>query len=717
MATHFRTCPLCEAMCGLAIETDGPRVTSVRGDTDDPFSRGFICPKGAALAAIHHDPDRLQKPIARRGRDWVELEWSAALELAADGIHRVQARHGRDAAAIYFGNPTVHNVSLSLFGPSLSRALRTKNRFSATSVDQLPHHLAAHWMFGHQLLLPIPDIDRTMFMLIVGANPVASNGSLMSAPGVRHRLEAIEARGGKVVVVDPRRTETAAIASEHHFIRPGADAWLLAAILRVALVEGRGLGRHAPYVERLPELERALNGFDISAASAHTGIDTASIERLGRELCAAESAVVYGRFGVSTQAFGGLCQWLINAINLVSGNLDRPGGAMFTRPAVDAVNAPLGMGISPGSHGRWKSRVRGLPEIGGELPVATLAEEIETAGEGRIRALVTVAGNPVLSTPNGKRLDAALANLEHMVSFDCYLNETTRHASVILPPPSPLERPHYDVVFNHLAVRNIAKFSSPLFAPPTGQLEDHVAILELARLVLQKRGELGARERLSFAAMKRLGPRGLLAAALRVGPYGVRAFPPRKGLTLKALEASPHGVDLGALEPCLPARLCGRRRTIDIAPAQCIADLARLAKNTNDAAENALRLIGRRHPRSNNSWMHNAPKLMAGKPICTLLIHPHDAALRGVTDGMRIRLRSSTGEIAVEAELNSDVMPGVVCMPHGFGHSREGVRLSVATAHAGASFNDLTDPLEIDELSGNAVLSNVLVTVEPEARS
>ena len=709
MTEHFRSCPLCEAMCGLAIETDGEQIVSIRGDAEDPFSRGYLCPKGPALAGLHTDPDRLRAPLKKVNGRFEECGWDEALDLAVDGLHRVQEAHGRDAVAIYVGNPTVHSLPAALFAPMLMRTLRTKNKYSATSVDQLPHHLAAHFMLGHQFLLPIPDIDRTQYMLILGANPLASNGSLMSAPDVKLRLKAIQSRGGKVVVIDPRRTETAKLADAHHFIRPGTDAWLLAAVLHVALRAGRGLGHLEGHVEGMDALRAAMEGFTPARAAERTGIDEEDIEAMAEALCAAERAVVYGRFGCSTQEFGGLCQWLIQAINLVTGNFDRAGGAMLTSPAIDAVNAPLGLGVGKGSFGRWGSRVRGLPEHNGELPVAVLAEEMLTEGEGQVRALVTSAGNPVLSTPNGGQLDGAIAALDHMVSVDFYVNETTRHATVILPPPSPLERPHYDVAFHHLAVRNTAKYAPPLFAPKG--MPEHRILLELGERLERRRGTLTAAKRVRYAAMKRLGPEALVDMGLRLGPHGARAWPPRRGLSVAALKKQPHGVDLGPLEPQLPARMKPWREKIDIAPRRFLEDLPRL--EGSGAQRRSLSLIGRRHLRSNNSWMHNVPKLMAGKPICTLLMHPEDAEARGLDDGDEVTVSSRTGEVAVTVEISDDVMRGVVSLPHGFGHDREGVRLEVARAHAGVSLNDLTDDRLVDTLSGNAVLSGIPVEIAP----
>jgi anaerobic selenocysteine-containing dehydrogenase len=699
-------------MCGVRIDVDASdRITSIRGDEEDPFSRGYICPKAVALRELHEDPDRLKHPLRRVGDRWERMEWGEALELTARRLHEIQREHGNDAVATYAGNPTVHNLGAMIFAPMLFRALRTRHGYSATSVDQLPHMLAAHLMFGHQLLLPIPDVDRTEWMLILGANPLASNGSLMTAPGIKRRLRAIQERGGRVIVIDPRRTETAAMADEHLFVRPGTDALLLLAMLHTVVDEERErLGRLASLVEGLDAVRAIARRFSPERIAEQTGVGAETTRRLARELASAKRAVVYARVGASTQAFGTLCQWLVNVLNVVTGNLDREGGAMFTRPAVDALRLPRGFGISPGSFGRWTSRVRGLPEFGGELPVATLAEEILHEGEGKVRALLTVAGNPALSTPNGVELERALAGLDFMVSVDFYLNETTRHAHVILPPTGPLERGHYDVAFHLLAVRNTAKYSPPLFAPEPDARHDWQILLGLlTRLEALKQRGLGARvrRRLRDGVLGRLGPEGVIDLGLRLGPH--------RGLTMRKLRAAPHGIDLGALEPRLPERLF--RDRIALAPQEIIDDVARLEATLERVAElnGDLSLIGRRHLRSNNSWMHNAPGLMTGRERCTLMMHPDDAQARAIESGASVQVTSRVGSVTVPVEITSEVMRGVVSLPHGFGHAREGVRLRIASEHAGASINDLTDDQSIDALSGNAAFSGVPVRVERAA--
>ena len=705
---HFRTCNLCEAMCGLAVDVDGGVVRAIRGDADDVFSHGHVCPKAVALKDVHEDGDRLRRPLRRRGDDWEEIGWDEAFDEAAQRLASLQRAHGRTAVALYQGNPTVHNYGAILYGQLFARTLRTRSLFSATSVDQLPHMLASLLMFGHQLLLPVPDIDRTDYLLVLGANPVASNGSLMTAPGVERRLKELRARGGRLVVVDPRRTETAAMADRHVPIRPGTDALLLLAMVHTLFAEDLvRRGGVLDLCDGLDSVRAAAEPYPPEAVEARTGVPADVIRTLARELASAPTAVVYGRVGVSTQEFGGLCCWLINVINLLTGNFDRAGGAMFPLPAVDVVGLAARIG-QRGHFDRRRSRLRDLPEFGGELPVSVLAEEIETEGEGQIRALVTLCGNPVLSTPDGARLGRALGGLEYMVSIDFYLNETTRHSHLILPPTGPLERDHYDLIFHTLAVRNTAKYSPTLFDAGPDARHDWQILLELSERLARAKGRHTLRSRVTHAALRRLGPRGLLALLLRVGPHGRGLKPFGRGLTLGTLEAAPHGIDLGPLQPCLPARLGTPGRRIALAPERLLADLSRLEKSR---ASDALQLIGRRDLRSNNSWMHNSERLVKGPQRCTLLMHPRDASARGLQDGQRVHVRSRVGEVEVPLEVTDAMTPGVVSLPHGWGHGRPGTRMMVANAHAGASLNDLTDPLAVDALSGVAAFSGVPVEV------
>ncbi|MCU0677027.1 MAG: molybdopterin oxidoreductase family protein [Myxococcota bacterium] len=724
MRTVHGSCPLCEAMCGIEVDVDRGRVVAIRGDERDPFSRGHVCPKAFALKDLHEDPDRLRRPMRRVGDRWEPMEWDAAIAFAADRIAEVQAKHGRDAFGAYLGNPTAHNLGAIVFAPLVLKSLRTKNRFSATSVDQLPHMFASYFALGHQLLFPIPDLDRTDFFLAFGANPLASNGSIMTAGDVRGRLRAIRDRGGRVVYVDPRRTESAKSADEHVFIRPGTDAWVLLAMLHVIFAEGLvKLGKMAPHVERLDVLEAVTKAFPPERAERVSGVPAETIRRLSRELASAKHGLIYGRVGACVQEMGGLAAWAILALNVVTGHFDEPGGVMFPEPAVDVIRGGAGVGIGRGSFGRWKSRVRGLPEFGGELPVACLAEEILTPGDGRIRGLLTICGNPVLSTPNGAQLEKGLAELEFMVSVDPFVNETTRHAHLILPPVSPLQRDHYDMVFHAVAVRNTAKWSPAALPREPHERDDGQILSALLEAIETRRGRFSQRA-VQASVLRRLGAKRVVDVGLRAGPYGrgvagytlgAKGLERSSGdLSLAKLEQAPHGLDLGPLRPTMPERLPKRdgRRYVDLAPAILVADLPRLdAREDELARTETLRLIGRRQLRSNNSWMHNAPQLMKGRDRCTLLMHPDDAKAREIEHGAIVRVRSRVGQVEVKVELTDDVMPGVVSLPHGFGHHRAGAKLRVAAEQPGVSLNDLTDDRALDALTGTAVLNGTPVEV------
>ena len=694
--THFRTCPLCEAMCGLAIKVEGHDVTDIRGDRDDPFSRGHICPKAAALVDIQNDPDRLRTPLIREGETFREASWDEALDRVAEAFARIKTEHGANATAAYFGNPSAHHWGMTTHAPHFLGLLRTKSRFSATSVDQLPHQLVTYLMYGHQLLVPIADIDRTDFLLVVGANPLASNGSLMSMPDAEGRVRAVSARGGRVIVIDPRRTETAKIADEHVFIRPGADAAMLLAMVEVLFAESLvHEGRLAPMLDGLDAVREATAGFTPESVEAFTGVSAETTRRIARALASATTGAVYGRLGISTQRFGLLAQWAVQLLNILTGNLDRVGGSMFTTPAVDLVDGPAS---KPGHFGEWKSRVRGLPEWAGELPAVALAEEILTPGEGKIRALMTIAGNPVLSTPNGRQLDEALASLDFMVALDLYQNETTRHAHVILPTTTPLEHDHYDILLGGFAVRNYAKYSKAVLDKPPGAKHDFEVFTELGeRLAVL----------LGVAPRPRMDPTDVLRVGLAMGPYGGKRG--SEALTFEALRDAEHGMDLGALEPRLPERLKTPSGKIMLAPKLCLDDLARLHAAVAETQPGLL-LIGRRHVRSNNSWMHNYRRLVKGPTRHELHMHPDDLAARGLTDGSDVRVRSRVGEVTVEVRATEDVMRGVVSLPHGFGHSRPGSVLGVASERPGVSANDLTDERDVD-VSGTAVVNGVPVEV------
>jgi anaerobic selenocysteine-containing dehydrogenase len=739
--TAYRTCPLCEATCGLEITLADGHVRRIRGDRDDVFSHGFICPKGSTLKQLHEDPNRLRTPLVRRNGELVAASWGDAFAEIDRRLTAIIDSHGRDAVAVYVGNPTAHSLAGMLYGKALIKSIGSRNVYSASTVDQRPKELSSALMFGGGLIVPVPDVDRTDFLLMLGANPYASNGSLATAPDWPGRIEALRARGGKLVVVDPRRSRTAEAADEWIAVRPGSDPFLLAAMVRVLLDEQLvDLGDVAPYVDGLERLGPALAAFGPDDVADLTGVDGSTIRRLARELAAAPRAAVYGRIGTTTAEFGTVASWLVDVLNICTGNLDRPGGAMFTTPAVAGSNthgAPrVGRGVRP-NHPR--SRVRQLPGTFGELPAVCLAEEIETPGPGQIRALLCVAGNPVLSLPNGRRLDAALRSLDLMVSVDIYRNETSRHADVILPAPSALEKEHYDVALLQLAVRNIANWSEPVLDLPDGQLDEWEILARLA-LIAQGRGAStdpavvddfvvgtlvsnavadehgplhGRRADDVLAALApRTGPARIIDFYVRSGPYGDHFGANPDGLTLEALIGAPHGVDLGPLEPRLPDGLRTPTGMIDLAPEPILDDLPRMEAAVR-RGDDGLRLVGRRDLRSNNSWMHNVEVLVKGKPRCVLQVHPSDASSMGLVDGESAKVTSRVGTVIVPVEVTDGIRPGVVSLPHGWGHDLPGVELDVAARYPGVNTNLLTDDLAVDAPTGTAVLNGIPVEVSP----
>ena len=739
---HHRTCPLCEATCGLEITMKGTQVVRVRGDRDNAFSQGFICPKGSSLAKLHDDPDKVRTPLIRRGDDpatatWEAVSWDDAFAEIERGLTPILEQHGRDSVALYRGNPSAHTLAGILYNRVVAKSLGSKNLFSAASVDQMPKHVSSGLLFGGPLLFPVPDLDRTDYLLMLGANPWESNGSLCTAPDFPGRVKAIQARGGNVVVVDPRRSRTAEEADEHVAIRPGTDAHLLVAMANTLFDEDLvDLGELADHLNGLDELRAAIAPFTAEAVAATCGLDAELIRRLARELAAAPTAAVYGRIGTCTVEFGTIASWAVDVLNILTGNLDRPGGAMFPLPAHERASRPgPGRGFQTGRH---RSRVKGFPETIGELPVATMATEMETPGEGQIRALITVAGNPVMSTPNAGRLDAALGSLEFMVSVDIYLNETTRHANVILPAPSPLERSEYALAFYGLAVRNFADWSAPLIEPE-GPMEHQV----LAKLALIVSGQGASADTAVIDDMMIAGvlqkavsdPESPVAgrtvdelaaqltghsavdhvvdAMIRTGAYGDWFGAVPDGLSLAKLAANPHGIDLGPLLPRLPDLLKTPSGKIELAPPLVVDDLDRLEASLAIHRNGDLVLVGRRHLRSNNSWMHNVNVLVKGKERCTLQVHPDDAAELGLVDGGQAEIASRVGKVIAPVEVTDAIRPGVVSLPHGWGHTASGTRMGIAEAHAGVNSNILTDEDQIDPLSGNAVLNAIPVTVQP----
>jgi anaerobic selenocysteine-containing dehydrogenase len=725
--THFRTCPLCEATCGLEITVTDGVVGRIRGDRDDVFSHGFICPKGSTLKQLHADPDRLRAPLVKRDGTFVETTWAEAFAAVDEGLQRTWAAGDRDAVGLYFGNPSVHTVAGGLYNAPFIKAMRTKNVFSASTVDQMPKHVSSGYLFGHPNTIPVPDLDRTDYLLMLGANPHESNGSMTTAPDFPGRMAAIRARGGRIVTVDPRRTKTARASDEHLSIRPGTDAlWLAALVTEIAAAGLVDVGDVADHVEGVEATVAALAPFTAESVADHTRIDAATTRRIAHELSAAPTAAVYGRIGTHTTPFGTLASWLVEVLNIVTGNLDRPGGVMFPEAAVSTPTAGRTPGGRGWSAGRWTSRVGGHPEVRSEFPVAALADEISEPGPGQVRALVTVGGNPVRSCPDSARLDEALDGLEFMVSVDIYLNETTRHADVVLPPPSPLAKPHYDFAFLGLAIRNVVNYSPPIHPadhPTEPGMDEHEI---MARLILIANG-LGADadprlvdEALIAGMATRAGIDPESAAAERAHLPPIEAMldlmlrhGPYEGLDIETLRAAPHGIDLGPLRPRIPEILRTVSGRVEVAAPPLLADVERLERVLAAPPDDHLLLVGRRHLRSNNSWMHNIEVLVKGRPRCTLQIHPADAAATGVIDGASARVSSDTGDVEALVEVTDDIAVGTVSLPHGWGHGVAGAEGRVAARTTGVNSNELTSDRFTDPLSGNARLNAIPVTVEP----
>ena len=734
--SHYRICPLCEACCGLEVQTDGQQVLAIRGRADDVLSAGYLCPKAVALKDLHADPDRLRQPWIRRGGRHSPLEpasWDEAFALIGQRLPAIVAAHGRDALGLVVGNPAAHKMGLILYFARLARAAGTRNVFSASTLDQMPKQLQSGLMYGHWLSVALPDIERTQHLLVIGANPVASNGSLWTVPDFRGKAKALRGRGGRLVVIDPRRTETAEIADAHHAIRPGGDVFLLAAMVQTLFADGLvRLGAAAPWVVGVDALRDAVAGFTPDAVAARCGIAAPVIRHLAHELAAAPTACVYGRIGTCTQAFGTLASWLIDALNILTGRLDTPGGVMFARPAAFAANTQgppgRGKGVSTGRH---HGRTSQAPEVFGELPITTLADEIDTPGPGQVRALIVVAGNPVLSAPQGARIAAALDRLDFMVSLDIYCNETSRHADVILPGLSPLEEAHHDVPFPQFSHRNTVRHSGPVFAPPAGQPAEWQHLLRL-QAILQGQGadaDLDALDDALLAADLRRagadatpavlqalsawrGPERLVDLALRLGPHGDRFDGSGTGLSLAQVAARPGGIDLGALQARLPEVLRTPSGRVELAPALLLADLPRAWADLPRPADDMV-IIGRRDVRSNNSWMHNLPTLAKGPDRCTLLLHPADARRLGLAQGMLARISRGEASVVAPVQCSDAMRPGVASLPHGWGHDLAGSRLALAAQRPGANLNALLDDRLTDPLSGNAVLSGLAVHIAP----
>ena len=697
--THYRACNLCEAICGLEIKTQGDQVLSIKGDKNDPLSRGYICPKGVAMQDIYSDPNRLRKPVKKHGDSWVEISWQEAFDSVAEKLVAVQEQHGQNAVAFFAGNPNVHNYGSMTHAGVLRKAVQSKIHFSATSLDQLPHHLTSYSLYGHQSLIPVPDIDHSHYMLIIGGNPLASNGSIMTSPDIPKRLKAIQQRGGRFIVIDPRRTETAEIADQHLFIRPGTDAWLLMAMINTLFAEDLvKTGHLTDLLVGIDQVRSACESFTPEFAEQYSGVAAEQIRQLARDMANTEGAVCYGRMGVSVQVYGTLCQWAIQMINILTHSLDVRGGMMASSPAFGYIKP----GESGAGHfAAFHSRVSGLPEFSGELPASAMAEEILTEGEGQIRSLITIAGNPVLSAPNGNQMDKALAGLDFMVSIDFYINETTQHADIILPPTSALEHDHYDIAFHRFAIHNTARFNQAVFEPAQDSKHDWEIFNQLGLAIAARKG---------VDAKPLPSPDQIVDYGIQCGPYSAKAGHELE-LTLDKVKQHIHGLDIGPLEPSLPQRLCTADGKITLMADYIEQDIARLNADQPLIEKDEFLLIGRRHIRSNNSWMHNSKRLVKGKPRWQLLMHPDDLAAHQLQDQSQVRIQSRVGEVQTQVLASDEVMPGVVSLPHGWGHKREGVNLDIAAEQEGVSCNDLTDEKLIDQASGNSALNGVPVRI------
>jgi anaerobic selenocysteine-containing dehydrogenase len=736
---HLYTCPLCEAMCGLEIHVEDGRVASIRGNRDDTWSHGHICPKGATLGAVHDDPDRIRRPMIKVDGQWQEVSWDAAFRRCTELLAPVIEKYGIGAVTCYTGNPLAHSFSLGRYTGVLLGMSGIPLSYSPGTVDQWPKNLSSHLMFGGWWSFPVPDIERTDLLIVMGANPAASQGSLLAAPNVMGIIDSIRKRG-KVIVIDPVRTATAARADEWLPITPGTDAALLLAVVHTLFAENLvKLGGVEPHIDGVDQMRQVAAEWSPERVAAVTGITADRIRSLARELAGTERAVVYGRIGLCNQEFGSLASWLVDVVNILTGHFDTPGGSMFPRAAAWSVTVQPIPGLEDGApeFGRYRTRVRGAKEVLGQVPVSCLAEEIATPGEGQLRALITVAGNPVLSTPAGHRLDEVLPTLDAMISVDLWLNETTRHADVILPAPSPLEQPHHDDLILNFAINSIANYSPPVFAPEDQDRPEEWEILirltglctgtpaedvDVAAIddgffdyMAFTQGLDGAEIRKHYDSVGLAGgPERILDFTLRTGPFGDRYGENPDGVTLDKLKAQPNGINFGPMVPQVPEILGTADHKIRLAPQYLLDDLPRLAERL-DRARDELVLVSRRHLRSNNSWLHNVGPLMKGKDRCTLLMHVDDATKRGVATGDLVTVTSSGGQIEVPVEVTGEIMPGVVSMPHGWGHGKPGTRMAIANDSPGVNTNILSPPTFIDEPSGNGALNGIPVTVTPAA--
>ena len=666
------------------------------------------------MEEVVNDHDRVLKPL-RRKRDgsFEEVSWESALSDISARLSDVLDEHGKESVAWYMGNPGAFSYSHTLWAKGFLDAIGSPHYYTAGSQDVNNRFAASALLYGSPLVVPIPDLRRTDFLLMVGANPLVSHGSVLSAPRVREQLLGLEKRGGRVVVVDPRRSETAK-QFEHLPIRPDADAWLLLSLLQVVLDEGLAdRGWLAEHAKGADELERLVAGHSPEDTESRTGVPADRARELARAFAEAPSAAAYGRTGSCLGRFGTLVSFLLDALNAVTGNLDSPGGAVFGRPPIALDDVAERVGLA--SYGKTRARFGDFPDVIGNLPASLLPREIETPGARQVKAMFVSAGNPVLSVPDGDAMERALGKLDLMVALDFYVNETTKHADYVLPTTTLYERDDVPIAFLGFFSQPFIQTTERVIEPRGESRQEWEIIDDLSRrmgLAPYSIPALRAAAKLGF----RPTPQRLVDLLLRTGPKGDLFGARRGGLSLDELRKHPHGLLLGEeIETgVLGDKVRHKGSRVHLAPPEIVEEMTRAESSNGDDPAYPLRLIGLRELRSHNSWMHNAPMLMRGGRVQALRVHPDDAAACGLEDGGEVSVESKSGAVTVPVKVTDEMMPGAVALPHGWGH-RGGWKL--ANEHAGANVNLLasSDPEDLERLAGMAHLNGIPVRLEPVA--
>lgn len=682
MSERFFTCNLCEAQCGLRVGVEGARVTGVRGDPDDVLSRGHVCPKAHALRELYDDPQRLRAPVRRTATGWERVSWDDALSDVSARLRKVRRSRGRDAVALYVGNPVAHSHRAALGSQLLTMALGTKNRFDPNSQDSNPRLFACMQVYGDALSLPVPDVDRTDHLLMLGANPAASNGSQMGLGDVRVRMRGIRERGGRVVLVDPRRTESAAWADRHHFIRPGGDAALLFAMLHVLFSEGRVDARATAAASGGRELRELAARFPPSASDRRLA-STRRRSARSRWSSWRRAARASTRASVSARTPSGRWRrgWSRRSTSSPGTSIARAGPCSRRRPPTWRRSAASSWATTPGAGGR---ACAGCPSSSGRSRRRRWPRRWIRPGRGGWWRSCASRATPCSRRRTASGWRALWRNLEHMVAVDYYVNETTRHARYILPPQHVFETGNFNLLLSRFTVRNVAKYSPPILRTGDDTRDDWDILSNLAARVALP----GPLHRACHRAGRDV-PERVLDLLLRLGP---------RRLSMRALREAPHGLDLGPLVPSRGDRVRTPDGRIRLAPPALVADVPRLEAWVDEHRRAGdLVLVGRRHLRGNNSWMNGLPSLAKGPDRKRLLVHPTDAARLGVADGDTVRVRSRTGRVSAVVGVTDDVMPGVVSLPHGF---------------AQCSANDLTDDRLVEPVVGTSILNGVPVVLE-----